>query len=116
MTKRRASRTKIKPSQKSGERSGLNRHWHLRWARRGRGQWRWPDLVDTPLVEESELYQIGLGPVETPLVEWTVTTAELLIDVATITQLAAIHGTEALWVRQIGTYGKSPATFIASIT
>lgn len=27
MTKRRASRTKIKPSQKSGEKSGLNRHW-----------------------------------------------------------------------------------------
>ncbi|KUO53485.1 MAG: hypothetical protein APF78_02510 [Sphingomonadales bacterium BRH_c3] len=93
-----------------------NGDWQLRWARRGRGQWRWPDLVDTPLVEESELYQIGLGPVETPLVEWTVTSAELLIDVATITQLAAIHGTEALWVRQIGTYGKSPATFIASIT
>ena len=37
------------------------------WTRRARGAWEWADGVEVPLVEESELYRIGYGPVETPV-------------------------------------------------
>lgn len=92
-----------------------NEDWHLCWARRARGEWRWLDLVDTPLVEQEEFYEIGLGPVDTPITLWTSTKPELTIAANTIQGLAAAHGPAPLWVRQVGTFGKSPAAYVANL-
>lgn len=34
----------------------------VRWVRRSRNGWRWPDGVDVPLVEEAERYRVTLTP------------------------------------------------------
>lgn len=86
--------------------------WLLRWTRRARGQWRWLDLVDVPLVEETELYEVGAGPVAGPLMTWRVAQPDASLPGPALASLLANHGPFPLWVRQIGTFGVSPASLI----
>lgn len=76
----------------------------LAWTRRARGSWAWADGVDTPLVEESERYEVGAGPTASPIASWLNDEAALTLDAAALSSLAA--GTP-LWVRQVGTYSRS---------
>ncbi|WP_120716689.1 GTA baseplate fiber-binding domain-containing protein [Tsuneonella amylolytica] len=77
------------------------------WTRRARGAWNWPDAVDAPLVEETEAYLVGLGPVDAPVAEWSVSVPLLSIPAPEAATLGAAHGGRALWVRQVGRYGLS---------
>lgn len=79
----------------------------LRWTRRARGAWIWRDEVDAPLVEGSEAYLVGLGPVEAPSVTWLTQEPALFFATATYNGLAAAHPGHPLWVRQSGTYAMS---------
>lgn len=84
------------------------------WTRRARGQWRWDDAVDVPLVEERELYVIGYGPVEAPYAVWLRPEPWLHLAPAEISSLRDTHGAANLWVRQTGTFAQSPALLLAS--
>lgn len=81
----------------------------LSWTRRARGAWGWPDFVDTPLVEESERYEIGAGHIATPLASWLADVPALTLPAAA---LAALAPGTVLWVRQIGTHARSPELFL----
>ncbi|KPF62999.1 phage tail protein [Porphyrobacter sp. AAP60] len=86
------------------------------WTRRARGQWGWDDAVDVPLVEERELYLAGYGPEPAPNVTWTLSEPSLRLTQAELEALPSVHGPGNLWVKQIGTYGLSPALRIASLS
>ncbi|MBI1402940.1 MAG: hypothetical protein GC147_06985 [Porphyrobacter sp.] len=87
--------------------------WTLSWVRRARGQWRWDDLVDVPLVEERESYLVGFGPVAAPYVAWSVSEPRLQLLPEERSFLLDAHGPEALWVRQSGTFDQSLPLFLA---
>lgn len=78
----------------------------LAWTRRARGAWAWTDALDVPLIEESERYEIGAGAVDEPLVLWLAMQPAITLPVA---ELAVLPAGTPLWVRQIGTHGRSPA-------
>ncbi|WP_442792586.1 GTA baseplate fiber-binding domain-containing protein, partial [Porphyrobacter sp. TH134] len=84
-----------------------------RWTRRARGQWRWDDGVDVPLVEEREAYLVGYGPVEAPHVLWQLNTAQLHLAQSERAELLAAYGSAQLWVRQVGTFDHSAAVLLA---
>ena len=77
----------------------------LRWVRRSRAGWRWIDGVDAPLGEEREAYRVTLIGGAGRAIETTV--PELIVTAAD--RAAAV----ALQVRQIGSFGESPAAEIA---
>jgi hypothetical protein len=77
------------------------------WTRRARGQWRWQDSVDTPLVEERESYLAGFGPADAPHATWSCDTPTLRLSTSERTGLVASFGSGVLWVRQIGTFDHS---------
>lgn len=77
----------------------------LEWTRRARGQWMWPDGVNTPLVEETERYEVGAGPPAAPLRSWQSAVPAITLAAADLAGLA--EGT-AIWVRQIGSFARSP--------
>ena len=79
----------------------------LRWQRRARGQWLWLDEVPPPLVEESEAYEVGYGPVGTPFATWETDVAGMTLDPANMDALVATYGHHDFWVRQLGSYAKS---------
>lgn len=79
----------------------------LCWIRRARGAWGWRDGVDVPLVEQTESYLVGLGPVSAPDLQWEVSSPTLLLDPATVASLASTHSGAAIWVRQIGNHALS---------
>lgn len=87
----------------------------LRWTRRARGQWLWPDEVELPLVEEREAYEIGFGPVDAPRATWTAQVPWLEIAAGEVAALLAAHGQGQLWVRQIGQFASSPACLVGQI-
>ena len=76
-------------------------HVELRWARRVRGGWQWQDGVDQPLVEETELYEIGQGPIEAPT--FLRRSSKPFAEFAS----SEIENDSSIWVRQIGTYAPS---------
>lgn len=78
------------------------------WTRRARGQWRWDDSVEVPLVEEREAYLVGYGPTAMPYVAWERDTPWMRLTPADRAGLVAAHGPAALWVRQVGTFDHSP--------
>lgn len=84
----------------------------LRWVRRARGAWRWLDTVDVPLVEERERYEVGCGPVTNPLANYETAAPQFTLDPAT---LAALPAGTPVWVRQIGSYDRSPALLLATL-
>lgn len=77
----------------------------LEWTRRARGAWAWRDEVEVPLVEETEGYEVGAGPVDTPLSVWPAAAPTLSLSAGDLAPLAS--GT-TLWVRQIGSHAASP--------
>jgi hypothetical protein len=79
----------------------------LRWTRRSRGAWHWPDGVELPLNEQAEAYLVGLGPVETPLASWQASEPELAFSAPEWAALAATHAGQPLWVRQAGSHALS---------
>lgn len=85
---------------------GGGRGW--RWIRRSRGIWSWPEGVDVPLVEPSESWLVGAGPVAAPLRSWQVGTAQLVLSTGELDELLALAGGQPLWVRQIGGFALSP--------
>lgn len=86
------------------------------WTRRGRGQWRWDNPVEVPLVEERELYLVGYGPTETPYVAWSRSETWIRLTANEVAALKAAHGSQPLWVRQIGTFDQSKALQLATIS
>lgn len=87
-----------------------------RWTRRARGQWRWEDSVEVPLVEEREAYLAGYGPVEAPFASWSPEASSLRLTLAERVALVANHGPAALWVKQIGTFDHSQPLRLALLS
>ncbi|MDE1468573.1 GTA baseplate fiber-binding domain-containing protein [Aurantiacibacter sp. D1-12] len=87
----------------------------LRWTRRARGVWTWESTVETPLVEQAELYEVGIGDPDTPSLTWEVSSPGLEISAATAAQLLIDHAGSSVWVRQIGTHARSIPLFLTTI-
>ena len=85
------------------------------WTRRARGQWTWPSSVEVPLVEEQELYTVGYGPVDSPLSAWSVSEPQYVFSQSERAALVAAYGPQTFWVKQVGSYGESPALYLESI-
>lgn len=84
----------------------------LGWTRRARGAWIWADGIEAPLVEESQAYEVGAGPLEAPSASWTSALPTLDLTAADI---AALAPGSQLWVRQIGTHARSPALLLHTL-
>lgn len=87
----------------------------LGWERRARGAWAWVDGVDAPLIEETEAYIVGLGPLTQPALSWPASTPSLNIDAVTMASLSLSYQYQPLWVRQVGTYALSDPLHLFSI-
>lgn len=81
----------------------------LRWTRRSRLGWQWRDLVDVPLAEERENYQLTvmagaatLRAVSLEAPAWTYMAADMTSDLATAGGVPLV-----IAIRQIGTHGPS---------
>jgi hypothetical protein len=96
--------TPVHPRVEPGPGGGLI----LRWTRRARGAWTWPDGVETPLGEQAEGYTVGLGDTGQPALRWEVAQPRLELSAATLAQLSSEHAGEPLWVRQVGSFAASP--------
>ena len=79
----------------------------LAWTRRARGAWRWSEAAEIPLVEASELYEVGVGPVGAPIALWQTSTPSLAIAGSERAALTAALPGGAIWVRQVGTLARS---------
>lgn len=88
----------------------------LSWRRRSRGSWTWDGLVDVPLNEQFERYEVGLGDPDNPSASWETGEPAFQLDAATRSQLAAEFADTPLWVRQIGTHNRSEALFLTTIS
>jgi hypothetical protein len=86
------------------------------WVRRARGQWRWEDGVEVPMVEEREAYIVGFGPAETPHTAWQTESPSLRLTAAEMTALLTLHGPAHLWVRQIGTFDRSAVLLLSVLS
>lgn len=95
--------------------AGTDGSLRLFWTRRSRGGWQWRDEVDTPLIEQSEAYQVGVGPITAPVALWQVATPTLVVPANTLGQLAAANPGASLWVRQIGSYAQSDALVLTTL-
>lgn len=87
----------------------------LRWTRRARGAWTWPDAIETPLAEQAEAYLVGIGDTEQPVLRWELARSELELSSATLAQLSATHAGEPLWVRQVGSFALSPPLLLLTL-
>jgi len=85
----------------------------LRWTRRARGAWAWPDGVDAPLHEQSETYDVLLGPIDAPLATWVTTQAELTLSASQLSALPPGTSGTNFSVRQRGSYALSDALHLA---
>lgn len=88
----------------------------LCWTRRARGAWQWAGTVEPALIEESEAYEVGLGEPDNPLAIWQASQPSFGFDATTLSQLFSTHGAAPLWVRQIGTYARSPAVLLTHLS
>ena len=102
----------VHPRMHRGADGGLT----LCWKRRARGAWTWRDGVDVPLVEESEAYRIGLGPLHAPHAEWNTAEPLLVLEASASAALASEHAGATFWVRQLGTHGASDPLAIGALT
>lgn len=87
----------------------------LRWTRRARGAWTWPDGVEAPLGEQAEAYLVGLGDTEAPVRRWELVQPQLELSAATLAQLASAHPGQPLWVRQAGSFAVSPPLLLTTL-
>lgn len=88
---------------------------HLRWRRRARGAWTWPDTVDVPLNEQFERYEVGIGPKDQPDMAWEALEPSMTIAPALYSQIKADFAGRDIWVRQVGSHGRSPALLLVII-
>lgn len=88
----------------------------LCWIRRARGGWSWQGTVEVPLNEQVESYEVGIGDPAAPVMAWDVPTPSLIIGAAELAQLQADHPAQPIWVRQVGSYSRSPALFLTTTT
>ncbi len=88
----------------------------LCWTRRARGQWRWDEAGEVPLVEEQELYLVGYGPTDAPYIAWPTASARLILSPGEQAEMLANHGFGELWVRQTGTYSQSNALRLLTLS
>lgn len=88
---------------------------HACWTRRSRGQWRWHESVDVPMIEEREEYLVGFGPIDSPFASWTVSTPEFSVTEGERNALTSANGSGDLWVRQVGTFAQSATLLIAEL-
>ncbi len=88
----------------------------LGWQRRARGAWQWPQAVETPLNEQTERYEVGIGDPDRPSRIWEATSNSLTLDTATTAQIRAEFAGSDLWVRQVGTHGLSEPLFLTTIS
>ncbi len=95
---------------------GTDAVWDICWTRRARGQWRWDDGVDVPLIEELEAYLVGYGPIGAPYAAWSVDAPRIAFTQKQRTVLLDAWGPSELWVRQLGTFGQSPPLLIAPLS
>lgn len=84
----------------------------LRWTRRARGAWLWPDGVDAPLHEQAESYLVTFGDPAVPTASWDVSEPRLHL---TATDLAGLTAGGAFHVRQRGTHALSALLFLATL-
>lgn len=79
----------------------------LRWTRRARGNWTWPDLVEAPLREQSEAYSVTYGTASQVVASWELLQPALSLTSAERSNLIAAlpHGT--FTIRQRGDRGIS---------
>lgn len=91
-----------------------SRRW--RWIRRSRGSWIWPDGVEVPLVEQSEAWLVGAGPVDSPVRLWQAAGPELVLSAAEHSELLAAARGSAMWVRQIGSAALSPPLLLGHLS
>ena len=103
--------TPVHPRVQAGAGGGLK----LRWTRRARGAWTWPDGIETPLVEQAEAYLVGLGDTEQPIVRWELDRPELELTAALLGQLSSEHPGEPLWVRQVGSFATSAPLLLTTL-
>nr|WP_298899446.1 hypothetical protein [uncultured Altererythrobacter sp.] len=89
--------------------------WLICWTRRARGAWQWSDQVEVPLVEETEDYILGIGPLAKPLAIWSTAECEFLLPAAEIDSIMSNFGPASVRVRQVWTFSQSPATLVAHI-
>lgn len=73
----------------------------LGWVRRSRGAWLWLDGVDTPLNEESELWEITVGDPASPAMRWQTGSTAFTVTAAQIAGLPT-SAPHYFTVRQIG--------------
>ena len=85
------------------------------WKRRARGQWLWLDEVAQPLVEESEQYRIGYGPVTAAHATWLVATPDFRLTPTQIVALQTAHGGHTFWVQQLGSFAQSRPSALGSL-
>ncbi|TPG15385.1 phage tail protein [Sphingomonas oligophenolica] len=79
--------------------------WQLSWTRRSRQGWAWADLVDAPLVEETERYAVTILAPDGAVSNWEVTAPS--IELPTAPEPGA-----RVEIRQRGTHGTSHAAVI----
>jgi len=87
----------------------------LRWTRRSRGAWNWPDGVEPPLNEQTEAYRVGAGPTEAPLASWQVGEPKIAFTAAEWAGLASDHPGQPLWVRQVGSHALSDPLLLTTL-
>lgn len=87
----------------------------LCWTRRARGAWEWLDEVEAPLVEQSEAYRIGVGPVPAPVALWDSNITSFVIAASSLEQLTTAHPGAAIWVRQVGSHAQSDALLLTTL-
>ncbi|WP_421850407.1 phage tail protein [Novosphingobium sp.] len=78
----------------------------LAWVRRARGAWLWLDGVDTPLSEETELWEVTIGDPVAPALRWQTAVPTLRVTAAQIAGLPA-GAPHYFSVRQIGQHAAS---------
>lgn len=87
----------------------------LRWTRRARGAWLWNDGVDVPLNEQTEAYELILGPVEAPVARWDLVEPAFTLDAELRTDLAGRAPGATFAVRQRGSHALSPLLTLAAL-
>lgn len=87
----------------------------LRWTRRARGAWSWPDNIDAPLHEQAESYRVGIGDPASPLLLWQTGTPHFTLTSTAIASLLPDHAGAPVWVRQIGSHDLSPPLLLTNI-
>lgn len=93
----------VHPRQRYPREGGLE----LSWTRRARGGWHWLNEVEQPLVEQDEIYEIGIGEPAKPERIWTSDQPRFHLSAASLADVAAAYPGQPVWVRQSGSYARS---------